>query len=128
MNKTISFSSILGNLDYLLLTLIIFILIDYITGVLKSIYQHKISSKVGAKGIIKKIGYIIIVFLSSTTDYLLGNTDYIRKAVIFMFIANEGISILENWSKMGIKIPSVLKTNIKNLGGDDKNENNKSDI
>ena len=100
---------IIGGYDILFKTLLIFITIDYITGILKSIYTKTLSSKIGAKGIIKKVGYILIVIISYMLDILLDNSYNIRNIIIYMFIANEGISILENWSQMGIKIPKILK-------------------
>lgn len=108
MHNTFS-NLIIKECDLLFKTLIIFIIIDYITGVLRAIYTKKLSSKVGAKGIIKKIGYIFLVIISTLIDNLLNYTGNIRNIIIYMFIANEGISILENWAKMGIIIPKILK-------------------
>ena len=102
----------------------LFIIIDYITGILRAIYTKKLSSKIGAKGIIKKVGYIFIVILAALLDKLLNSTGNIRNIVIYMFIANEGISILENWTNMGIKIPKILKDKFNDINKD-IDDNNK---
>ena len=119
-----SIDFIIGGCDILFKTLLVFIIIDYITGLLRAIYTKELSSKIGAKGIIKKVGYIFIVILAALLDKLLNSTGNIRNIVIYMFIANEGISILENWTSMGIKIPKILKDKFNNINKDidDKNK------
>ena len=119
-----SIDFIIGGCDILFKTLLVFIIIDYITGLLRAIYTKKLSSKIGAKGIIKKVGYIFIVILAALLDKLLNSTGNIRNIVIYMFIANEGISILENWASMGIKIPKILKDKFNGINKDidDKNK------
>lgn len=119
-----SIDFIIGGCDILFKTLLVFIIIDYITGLLRAIYTKKLSSKIGAKGIIKKVGYIFIVILAALLDQLLNSTGNIRNIVIYMFIANEGISILENWTSMGIKIPKILKDKFNDINKDidDKNK------
>ncbi len=119
-----SIDFIIGGCDILFKTLLVFIIIDYITGILRAIYTKKLSSKIGAKGIIKKVGYIFIVILAALLDKLLNSTGNIRNIVIYMFIANEGISILENWTSMGIKIPKILKDKFNDINKDidDKNK------
>ena len=118
-----SIDFIIGGCDILFKILLIFIIIDYVTGILRAIYTKKLSSNIGAKGIIKKVGYIFIVILAALLDKILNSTGNIRNIVIYMFIANEGISILENWSSMGIKIPKVLKDKFNNINKDiDKNK------
>ena len=103
-----SIDIIIGGYDILFKTLIAFIIIDYITGILRAIYTKTLSSKIGANGIIKKTGYILIVIISCYLDKLLGNNGNIRNMIIYMFIANEGISILENWALMGLPLPKKL--------------------
>ncbi len=119
-----SIDFIIGGCDILFKTLLVFIIIDYITGLLRAIYTKELSSKIGAKGIIKKVGYIFIVILAALLDKLLNSTGNIRNIVIYMFIANEGISILENWTSMGIKIPKILKDKFNDINKDidDKNK------
>ena len=119
-----SIDFIIGGCDILFKTLLVFIIIDYITGLLRAIYTKELSSKIGAKGIIKKVGYIFIVILAALLDKLLNSTGNIRNIVIYMFIANEGISILENWTSMGIKIPKILKDKFNDINKD-IDDNNK---
>ena len=98
----------LGGFDVALKSLLVIIIIDYITGVLSAIYNKKLSSKIGFKGIIKKFCYIFIVALSVVLDKILGNTGTVRNLVIYFFVANDGISILENVSEMNIPLPKKL--------------------
>lgn len=99
---------LLGGLDIALKTLLIFIVLDYITGVCKAIQSKKLNSIIGAKGIVKKVGYLIIVAMSVLLDGVVGNTGTIRSIVIYFFVANEGISIMENWSAMGLPLPKKI--------------------
>ena len=108
-------TSILGGCDILFKMLLLFIGIDYITGVLGAIYKGKLSSNVSAKGIIKKSGYILLVVVAGALDVLISSDGYIRHGITLMFIANEGISILENWARMGIKIPEFIKERFGDL-------------
>lgn len=110
----------LGGWDIALQILLIVIVLDYITGVCKAIYNRKMNSKVGAKGIIKKLGYLIVVAVSVELDRITGNTGAMRTLVIYFFVANEGISILENWGGMGLPLPQKLTDTLEQL----KNDNN----
>ena len=120
--------SLFGGYDTLFKTFLIFIIIDYISGVLQAIYNKKLNSQIGAKGIVKKVGYILIVIISTAFDTLNGNTMTIRNVIIYMFIANEGISILENLSQIGILIPNILKNKIEKMGDVPNEQNNKSNF
>ena len=104
------FAYLLGGIDTLITTLIIFIVLDYITGVCKGIYRKELSSKKGVKGIIKKVGYLFIIILSSLFD-----NGTIRTITIYFFISNEAISILENWALMDLPLPKKLLNVFKNL-------------
>ena len=97
--------------------------IDYITGICKAIIYKKVNSIVGVKGVIKKFGYILIVALSVLIDKILGDTSAIRVLVIYFFIANEGLSILENWALIGLPLPNKLKQIFEKLK-DEGSENN----
>lgn len=110
----------LGGWDIALQTLIIVIVLDYITGICKSITNKKINSTVGLKGIIKKVGYLIIVAVAVELDRIAGDTGAIRTLVIYFFVANEGISILENWGGMGLPLPQKIFDVLEQL----KNDNN----
>lgn len=111
----------LGGLDIALKILISFVILDYITGLLKAIYNKKLNSNVGAKGIIKKLGYFILVAVAFKLDQLTGNSGAIRTLVIYFFVANEGLSIIENWGKMGLPLPQKLIDVLEQL------RNNKGD-
>ena len=119
------FLSILNGYDTLFKALLVFIVLDYLSGVMRAIYTKKLSSKIGAKGIIKKIGYIVLVVVVEILDILLKDNGYLRNIIIYMFIANEGISILENWSAMGIKVPDIIKDKFSNMKGGDDGEQHK---
>lgn len=114
----------LGGLDAALKTLLILMVLDYITGLCKAIVNKEINSIIGAKGIIKKVGYLVIVAVSVLLDEIVGNTGAIRNLVVYFFVANEGISILENWGKIGLPLPpKVLEVleQIKSENGGKKN-------
>ena len=98
----------LGGLDMALKTLLILMVLDYITGICKSIVNKKVNSIIGLIGIIKKVGYLILVALSFLLDGVVGDTGAIRNLVVYFFVANEGISILENWGAMGLPLPSKI--------------------
>ena len=111
----------LGGLDIALKTLLVFIVFDYITGICKAIHNKKVNSSIGAKGITKKVGYLIVVAMAVLLDQTMGNTGAIRSIVIYFFVANEGISILENWGSMGLPLPKKIfdvLEQIKNEKGD----------
>lgn len=104
-----TFTFLIGGLDSLFITLLILIIIDYITGICKSIYKKELSSKISLKGIIKKFGYICIIILASLIDSLINDENMaLRSLMIYFFIANEGISILENWSLMDLPLPKKI--------------------
>jgi toxin secretion/phage lysis holin len=109
----------LGGLDTALKTLLILIVLDYITGVCQAIINKKINSTIGAKGIVKKVGYLVIVAVSVLLDEIVGDTGAIRNLVIYFFVANEGISILENWGSMGLPLPQKVMDVLEQI----KNEN-----
>jgi toxin secretion/phage lysis holin len=113
----------LGGLDGFLYALITFVAIDYLTGVICAIVDKKLSSEIGAKGIFKKVLIFAMVGLAQILDtQVLGSPDggAIRTAVIFFYLSNEGISILENAGHIGLPIPEKLKTILKQLHGRDE--------
>ena len=99
---------LLGGIDIALQSLLIVILIDYLTGIASAIYNKELSSKMGFKGIIKKFSYLLVVALSVVIDNLLGQSGLIRSLVIYFFVANDGLSIIENMAEMNIKLPQKL--------------------
>lgn len=111
--------AVLGSMDSLMLALIIFVCIDYITGVLDAIYLKTLSSEIGFKGIIKKVIIFVLVAVGNVIDmYVIKEGASIRTMVIFFYLANEGISILENVVKLDIPVPDKLYEILKHL--DDK--------
>lgn len=99
---------LLGGIDVALQSLLIVIVIDYLTGIASAIYNKELSSKMGFKGIIKKFSYLLVVALSVVIDNLLGQSGLIRSLVIYFFVANDGLSIIENMAEMNIKLPQKL--------------------
>lgn len=104
-----------GEFDIALQCLLVFIALDYISGLIKAYCTKTLSSKIGFKGILKKVGILAIVALSVSLDRLSGNTGAIRTLVIYYFVANEGLSVLENLAEAGIPIPKSIKKALKNI-------------
>ena len=111
---------LMNGFDIALKSLVIVMVCDYITGILSAIYNKKLSSKIGAKGIAKKCGYFLAVILACVLDSLVGNTNVLRMLTIYFLVANDGISILENLGEMNLKLPKKLKEVLQQL-----KENNK---
>lgn len=110
-----------GGFDVALSCLVIAIALDYISGLIKAFYTKQLSSKIGFKGLLKKIGILILVMVSVLVDRVAGNTGAVRTLVIYYFVANEGLSIVENLAETNIPIPVVLKRALKAI----KKEGNK---
>ena len=100
---------IFGNLDGFLIALIVFVIADYITGLCSAFVRKKVSSKAGCKGIIKKMCIFIVVAIANIIDVNLLEIPMLRTAVIFFYISNEGISIVENLTVLGVPVPKKLK-------------------
>ncbi len=106
----------LGGCDGFLYALIAFVVIDYITGVMCAIIDKKLSSEVGFKGIFKKVLIFMLVGVANVIDvYVLKSGSALRTAVIFFYISNEGISLLENAGHLGLPIPAKLKDILEQL-------------
>ena len=100
----------LGGADGFLYALIAFVVIDYITGVMCAIVDKKLSSEVGFKGICKKVLIFMMVGIGNIIDVqVLGQAGVLRTAVIFFYLSNEGVSMLENAGPLGLPIPAKLK-------------------
>ena len=110
-----TFIFLLGGIDIALISLLIIIVLDYVTGILSAFYNKQLSSKIGYKGIIKKVSYFIIILVAVLLDRLLGETNLIRTFMIYYFVANEGLSIIENVGEMGIKLPKKLLDALEQL-------------
>lgn len=110
MSIGICISSLLGGLDQLLFVLIAFSAADYLTGIMKAIIDHQVSSTIGAKGIFRKISIYVLVAVGNSLDqYILHANGTIRSMVILFYLSNEGISILENISNLGLPIPAPIR-------------------
>lgn len=103
-----TFIYLVGGFDIAIQSLLIVMVIDYLTGIASAIYNKELSSKTGFKGIIKKFSYLLVVALSVVIDNLLGQSGLIRSLVIYFFVANDGLSIIENMAEMNIKLPQKL--------------------
>ena len=100
----------LGGADGFLYALIAFVVIDYETGVLCAIADKNLSSEVGFKGICRKVLIFTLVGVGNILDiYVLGEAGVLRTAVIFFYLSNEGVSLLENSARLGLPIPEKLK-------------------
>lgn len=120
----------LGNVDGLIITLLVIAVCDYMTGVAVAIAEKKLSSDIGFKGIARKILMFAIVGIANLIDvYVLKQGSVIRTAAIFFYISNEGISLLENGSKLGLPIPEKLKAVLMQLKDKDnpRDEEEKDD-
>ena len=106
----------LGGCDGLLYALIAFVVIDYITGVMCAIINRELSSAVGFKGIFRKVLIFLLVGIVNIIDVqVIGTGAVLRTAVIFFYISNEGVSLLENAGHLGLPIPEKIKTVLEQL-------------
>ena len=110
----------LGGWDGFLYALVAFVIIDYITGLMVAVLEKRLSSEVGFRGIFKKVVLFSLVAVGHIVDSrLLQNEGVIRTAVIFFYLSNEGISILENTAKIGLPVPEKLKEVLSQLNKED---------
>ena len=98
-----------GGIDIAMQCLLVAIAIDYVSGLIKGFTTQTLDSKIGLRGIIKKVGLLCIVALSVIVDRITGESGAIRTLVIYYFVANEGLSIIENLGVAGLPIPSSIK-------------------
>ena len=100
----------LGGCDGLLIALVLFAVVDYLTGIMCAVADKKLSSHVGFKGICRKVLIFLLVGIANIIDVqVIGTGSVIRTAVIFFSLSNEGVSILENAAHLGLPIPEALK-------------------
>lgn len=110
-------TQLLGGFDSLLQAIITLIIIDYLTGVIKGVYKKELSSEIGFKGIFSKIMILILIATSVVLQNVIKTEIPIRETVIMFFIANEGVSILENASVF-LPIPETIKNILLQLRGE----------
>jgi len=114
----------LGGVDGLLIALIIFMALDYVTGIMCAIVDKKLSSAVGFKGICKKVLILMLVGVANILDvHVVGNGSALRGAVIAFYLSNEGLSLLENAAYIGLPVPDKLREILSQL----HNRENKND-
>lgn len=120
----------LGSPDGFLYALVAFVVADYVTGVLRAGVERKLSSTIGFRGIARKIMIFILVGVANLIDTFVvpDANDVIRTAVIFFYIANEGLSIIENSAALGLPIPTKLTTSLKQLHREEINEQDEEGI
>lgn len=111
----------IGRVDGLILTLICFVTLDYITGVICAAMSHTLNSEVGYKGLFRKVMIFVLVGVANLIDLhvINGDSSVIRTAVIFYYLSNEGISILENAGNLGLPIPNKLKDILEQIKKDE---------
>ena len=106
----------LGGCDGLLYALIAFVAIDYITGVMCAINDHSLSSEVGFRGICSKVLIFLLVGIANILDVnVIGTGSVLRTAVIFFYISNEGVSLMENAAHLGLPVPEKIKVVLEQL-------------
>lgn len=109
------FIFIFGEFDISLQCIVIAIVLDYISGLIKAFCTKTLSSKIGIQGLLKKVGILCIVALATIIDHVTGESGAIRTLVIYYFVANEGLSVLENLAQAGLPIPQSIKKALKAL-------------
>ena len=106
----------LGGCDGLLYTLLAFVILDYLTGVMCAIVDKKLSSEISFRGIFKKVLIFVLVGVDHLMDVqILGAAGVLRTAVIFFYLSNEGVSLVENAAHLGLPIPTKLKAVLEQL-------------
>ncbi len=106
----------LGGCDGLLYTLLAFVVLDYVTGIMCAIVDKKLSSEIGFRGIFKKVLIFVLVGVGHLLDVqVLGEVGILRTAVIFFYLSNEGVSLIENAAHLGLPIPEKLKAVLEQL-------------
>ena len=106
----------LGGCDGLMYALIAFVVVDYITGIMCAIVDKRLSSAVGFKGICKKVLIFLLVGVANILDVnIIGSGSVLRTAAIFFYLSNEGVSLLENASHLGLPVPNAIKEVLQQL-------------
>ena len=114
----------LGGLDGLMIALIIFMVLDYITGLMCAVIDKKLSSAVGFKGVCKKVLILMLVGMANVVDiHIVGTGSALRSAVICFYLSNEGLSLLENAAHIGLPIPDKMKDVLAQLHGREEKDN-----
>ena len=108
----------LGGMDGLLVALVVFMALDYVTGLMCAVAEKKLSSAVGFKGVCKKVLILMLVGVAHIVDlHVVGTGDALRSAVVCFYLSNESVSMLENAAHLGLPIPEKLKSVLAQLHG-----------
>lgn len=114
----------LGGCDGLILALVLFVVADYITGVMCAVADKKLSSSIGFKGIFRKVLIFMLVGIANIIDFhVLKQGSVIRTAVIFFYLSNEGLSLTENAAHLGLPVPEKLKNVLEQLHDKNRKDN-----
>ena len=106
----------LGGCDGLLIALVVFAVVDYVTGVMCAISDKKLSSEVGFRGICRKVLIFFLVGVANILDVqVIGTGSVLRTAIIFFYLSNEGVSLVENAAHLGLPVPEKLKAVLEQL-------------
>lgn len=115
------FTYLFGSWDLALQVLIVFMVLDYGTGVLYAFLNNQLNSEVGFKGLVKKLMILVVLIIGVMLDRILGTGTWVfRTLVCYFYIANEGISLLENVGNIGIPIPNKIRNALEQLNKDDE--------
>lgn len=116
----------LGGCDGFLYALLAFVVIDYITGVMCAVNDHTLSSEVGFRGICRKVLIFLLVGIANVLDVqVIGTGSVLRTAVIFFYISNEGVSLLENAAHLGLPVPEKIKAVLEQIHNRAESEESK---
>ena len=117
------FTYLFGSWDLALQVLIVFMVLDYVTGVLYAFISNQLNSEVGFKGLVKKLMILVVLIIGVMLDRILGTGNWVfRTLVCYFYIANEGSSLLENVANIGIPIPNKIRNALEQLNKDDDKE------
>jgi toxin secretion/phage lysis holin len=113
------FAYLLGGMDKLFIAFVVFMICDYITGMLAAAEEGAVSSKRAFRGLGKKTGMITFVIVAHQLDLITGNTEgFLRNAMLLFLVGSEGISIIENLGRLGLPIPDFITNALERLKGD----------
>ena len=118
----------LGGMDGLLIALLVFVIIDYITGVMRAIAEKELSSAIGFKGICRKVLIFALVGVGHVLDtHVVGTGSALRSAVMCFYLSNEAISLFENAAHLGLPVPNKLKTVLSQLHNKESEDDQSDD-
>lgn len=113
---------LIGDFDAMITTLLALCCVDFVSGILKAVFEKNLDSRVMFKGGIRKIGIFLVVAVANLADNMLAMGGVLRSLSIGYYAANEGISVLENWGKMGLPLPAKLSSVLKQLRNDNEGD------